>query len=159
MSVEDRFWSKVDRSGRCWHWTASTGRQGYGRFTVLRGVVVRAHHFAWALLRGPLPESARVLQRCGDRLCVRAEHLYLGARVRSSSRRRRRPVRAPVRRRPSDARRRLPARVRRDLALLAPLDVRTIRLVHSIGGEPAELARLLGVSETAIREILRSNLP
>ncbi len=97
-----------------------------------------------------------MLQRCGDPLCVRAEHLYLGAsRARASSRRRRKMPRLPSRAPRSSGTRRLSPRVRRDLALLGPLDLRTVRLVHQIGGRPADLARLLGVSESTIREILR----
>ena len=28
----ERFWSKVDKSGDCWLWTASCARSGYGQY-------------------------------------------------------------------------------------------------------------------------------
>lgn len=51
--------------------------------------------------------------------------------------------------------RRLPAEVRRELAALGAVELRTVRLVHAIGGRTVELARLLGVREQTIRAILR----
>jgi hypothetical protein len=51
------------------------------------------------------------------------------------------------------AARRAPA-VERELALLGPVERRTVHLVCSIGGRPAELARLLGVRERTIRAVL-----
>lgn len=150
VSVEQRFWSKVDRAGECWRWKAGLDRQGYGSFTVVRGVSVRAQHFAWTLARGPLPETARVAQRCGSRQCVRADHLYLS-----------RARRAPSRRRLPRSRRArgVPAQVERELATLAAIELHAVRMVHAIGGRPPELARLLGVSEQTIREILRQPTP
>ncbi|HZS39002.1 MAG TPA: hypothetical protein VFF06_19345 [Polyangia bacterium] len=54
---------------------------------------------------------------------------------------------------------RMAARVRRELARLGAVELRTVRLVHAIGGRPVDLARLLGVSERTIREILRRPKP
>jgi hypothetical protein len=148
MSVAARFWSKVDRSGECWRWTAAVDAQGYGHFTVVRGVSVRAQHFAWALERGQLPEAKKVLQRCGDRRCVRFDHLYLGV-ARDGSAARRRPLVHGI------PRRRGSPRVRRELAVLCAADVRTVQLLHALGGRATPMAQLLGVDEATIRAILR----
>lgn len=76
MSVEERFWSKVDRSaaGGCWVWTAATAC-GYGRFAVSHGQLVQAHRFAYELLVGPIPEGLELDHLCRNRACVNPAHL------------------------------------------------------------------------------------
>jgi DNA adenine methylase len=53
----DRFWAKVDTSGDCWLWTASTDRYGYGQLTVEKRHRM-AHHmetYMSTTLRSPFP--------------------------------------------------------------------------------------------------------
>lgn len=74
-----RFWSKVDRSGSCWLWTASTGR-GYGRFGILvngKTKIMKAHRIAYSLTNGRIPDGGEIDHRCRNRACVNAEHLRL----------------------------------------------------------------------------------
>lgn len=58
-TAEERFWSKVDKSGACWLWTGST-RGGYAQFHPGgRGVSpIDGHRFVYELLVGPIPGSA-----------------------------------------------------------------------------------------------------
>lgn len=75
-SPEERFWEKVDRgeAGGCWNWKAGKNRQGYGHFG--DGVkVVRAHRFAYELLRGPIPEGLVLDHLCQNPACVNPDHL------------------------------------------------------------------------------------
>lgn len=71
VSVECRFWSKVDKYGPipehcpeigpCWVWTASLfNRGGYGAFGRSTGSVVRAHRFAWEMANGAPPRRIDV---------------------------------------------------------------------------------------------------
>lgn len=77
-SLEERFWSKVDKSGDCWIFQTNTLVDGYGRLKI-DGKPVLAHRHAFALQHGPTPEGHdNVFQSCRNKLCVRGEHLYSG---------------------------------------------------------------------------------
>lgn len=77
--AELRFWAKVeglDAEG-CWLWTAGTN-YGYGQFN--DGVTLRpvkAHRFAWELLRGSIPEGLVIDHLCFVRACVNPWHMEL----------------------------------------------------------------------------------
>jgi hypothetical protein len=84
----ERFWEKVDKTGDCWLWTASTAH-GYGQFYVKgKRSPGRAHVIAWELANGPVPEgleldhlchgwdkSCRGGGTCPHRACVNPAHL------------------------------------------------------------------------------------
>ena len=94
----ERFWTKVDRSGDCWLWTAALTAAGYGSFRL--GGRARpasyAHRLAYEIAGGEIPEGHHIDHRCHNRRCVRPEHLravtpsqnnqnYAGARSDSGS--------------------------------------------------------------------------
>lgn len=88
MTVEERFWAKVDKTeGGCWLWlggtTGTTSGSAYGRFlpdgqrSGDRKPVL-AHRFAYELLEGPIPEGYtldHLADRCQSTLCVNPAHL------------------------------------------------------------------------------------
>jgi HNH endonuclease len=85
-TTEERFWSHVSKGTDCWEWTGATRSGGYG---VLRlgSRSVSAHRFAWELTNGPIPPAIITPQGdkvgyfvthvCGNRRCVRPDHLRL----------------------------------------------------------------------------------
>lgn len=80
-STEERFWSKVDRSGgpdSCWPWTGSIkpGRHGgYGMFRGGDGVTARSHRVAYEFQVGPIPAGLELDHLCRNRACQNARHL------------------------------------------------------------------------------------
>lgn len=74
-TVDDRFWSKVDRSGECWIWrgaTSGTGRYG----TFWNGERnMPAHRWAFEQKHGPIAPSLVIDHLCRTTLCVRPSHL------------------------------------------------------------------------------------
>lgn len=79
MSVEQRFWAKVDRSGgpdSCWNWTAAKYERGYGAFWLGKNNI-RAHRFSWELATGVPIGEMLIDHRCHNPACVNPKHLRL----------------------------------------------------------------------------------
>lgn len=78
MTTEQRFWSKVDRSGgadSCWVWLASIWNSGYGQFFPGGGKNVSAHRYSYELAFGPIPDGLVLDHLCGNKRCVNPFHL------------------------------------------------------------------------------------
>lgn len=77
-SIEQRFWSKVDKSGECWLWTACLSSNGYGQFKPVSHRRQKAHRFVWELTHGQIPNGLCVCHHCDHPSCVNPAHLFLG---------------------------------------------------------------------------------
>lgn len=76
-----RFWSKVNRTQRCWLWTGSLDGRGYGKFILWKGGKHTYHiasRIAWQISNGPIPDGFQVCHKCDNPKCVRVGHLFLG---------------------------------------------------------------------------------
>ena len=73
-----RFWSKVDKTNKCWTWMREITLDGYGRFTLSYGGAEHAHRFSYRLTYGDFPKHLYILHRCDNPSCVRPDHLFIG---------------------------------------------------------------------------------
>src|SRR3990167_1812336 len=76
LTLEERFWAKVNKNGPngCWVWTAYKNRAGYGEFGY-RKRKVKAHRFIYEFLLGPIPKSLQLDHLCRNRACINPTHL------------------------------------------------------------------------------------
>lgn len=74
LTVEERFWSKVQPTGFCWEWIGGLD-VGYGFFALTHDIKVGAHRWAYEHLVGPIPEGLHIDHLCRNRQCVNPDHL------------------------------------------------------------------------------------
>ena len=80
FTLEERFWSKVQKTESCWLWTGAKNAKGYGFLGATHGEKY-AHRLSWIFANGPIPDGLWVLHNCpgGDNSsCVNPAHLWLG---------------------------------------------------------------------------------
>ena len=73
QTVEERFWSKVEKGPSCWEWMAGKS-SGYGKFR-LNGVKKRAHRLSWEWKNGEIPEGLVIDHLCRNSGCVNPSHM------------------------------------------------------------------------------------
>lgn len=138
-SMEDRFWSKVDRSGgpdTCWLWTASRTKLGYGQFFVATGKgPIRASRMAWILTNGEPEPGELVCHRCDNPPCCNPAHLFLGTNADNMADMAAKGRHVGTRR-------------------LTPDQVVAIRARYSEGHNQYQIAAAFGVSQSAVSAIV-----
>jgi hypothetical protein len=81
MSIEDRFWSKVQINGlnECWLWlgprNGKDARHDYGRYSISSRQHEYAHRFAYEILVGEIPDGLVIDRLCRNHACVNPAHL------------------------------------------------------------------------------------
>lgn len=142
-SIEDRFWSKVDRSGgpdACWPWTAGR-RSGYGSFMVSRRPFIRttAHRVAVLLTNGPVDKDLLVCHRCDNPPCCNPAHLFVGTHTDNM--------------RDAAQKDRLPSGSSHTFSRLTEEEVREMKRFRADGHRLRILSARYGVTESAVSRI------
>lgn len=68
------FWIKVERTETCWIWRGAIQLLGYGN-VAMDGKTELAHRVAYRWRYGRIPEGMELDHLCGNRACVRPDHL------------------------------------------------------------------------------------
>jgi hypothetical protein len=137
--VEERFWSKVERTDDCWIWTGGRHDFGYGIFWV-KGKFWRAHRWSYQQRYGPIPDGLDVLHRCDNPPCVNPDHLFVGTAADNclDMRRKGRSKGAP--------------------AILSLADRRTVRELREQGVPGNQVARMFSISPQTVCNIYKGRV-
>lgn len=74
VTHEEHFWSRVDKTNNCWNWQGPLTPSGYGELRV-DGKHYLAHRYSMYVSQGHLTLNLIIDHTCGNRACVRPEHL------------------------------------------------------------------------------------
>lgn len=75
--LAERFHAKHTTGSGCWIWTASKDRNGYPLFLINERRGTTGARMSYTLAYGPIPLRKLVTTSCGNRDCVRPDHLKL----------------------------------------------------------------------------------
>lgn len=75
VSIEERFWSKVEFTDTCWLWTANINQNGYGMFQYRTRCAMSVHRLAYRMLVGEIPVGLVIDHLCRVRNCVNPAHM------------------------------------------------------------------------------------
>lgn len=136
------FWQRAEIGPGCWEWRGRRNWRGYGQITTRWFPTVQAHRIAYQLAVGPIPEGMLVCHHCDNRGCVNPAHLFVGTD--------RDNVRDML-----DKGRSIRVGSRNPRAKLSEADITTARRLWGEGWTQFAIAAELGVSDSAIGQIIR----
>jgi hypothetical protein len=151
LTIEQRFWAKVQKADGCWIWTgARHSIEGHGHMKI-EGKSIGAHRLSYQIAFGSIPPGLFVCHQCDNPPCVNPAHLFLGTNQDNLA-----DMLAKGRQN-----RRFPQIFRGDLhgrAKLTSSNVLAIRQEWNAGTTSVtQFANLYGVSRGAINHVLRGN--
>lgn len=73
-TLEERVFTRTDRSGDCWVWTGGLDHYGYGSIR-FGGKTLKTHRVAYESAFGAIPPGLVIDHKCHTRSCIRPDHL------------------------------------------------------------------------------------
>jgi len=143
--LDERFWSKVNKTDTCWLWTGAKAE--YGKFWH-EGRVVSAHRLVYEAMRGPIPDGILVCHHCDNPVCVNPDHLFLGTASANIDDMLQKGRQGYTGRRG----------VKNPKGKLHPYQIREIRIKFSQGQSSSRLAKQYGVNKSTINRIINGDL-
>lgn len=149
-----RFWSKVDKTGACWIWTAGCLTNGYPyglfrRTNKSKASMQLAHRVSWELAFGTIPAHMNVLHVCDNPKCVNPAHLFLGSQQDNVDDCMRKGRHKPPKKLKGSA---------NPMAKLSEYEVRAIKKLTRSGEQHAEIGKLYGISAGYVGKIHREEI-
>lgn len=140
-----RFWSNVDKSGKCWIWTRGKTGAGYGHLR-FNGKLTYAHRVAFELTYGAVLPGLFICHSCNNPPCCNPKHLWVGTPADNMSDRDRKG-RQYINGRPGE---------QNHNAKLTRIQVDEIRSIYAQGDySQRRLAEVFGISNGNIAAILQ----
>lgn len=78
LTPGEKLFSQVKVSHKCWRWTGVKDRAGYGRISMHRGHVDKAHRVSFAVCVRRIKKGEQILHKCDTPSCIRPSHLFPG---------------------------------------------------------------------------------
>jgi len=72
--LDERFWSKVDKTSTCWNWVSNISYNGYGTFYYNKKLQY-SHRLSYESIKGKIPKGLQIDHLCRNRKCVNPDHL------------------------------------------------------------------------------------
>lgn len=76
-TFEKRMDNYLVQDNGCWLWNGTSKTNGYGTMPV-NGKTKMVHRLAYEKAYGEIPEGLMVCHKCNTRLCINPDHLYVG---------------------------------------------------------------------------------
>lgn len=73
-TIDELFWSHVEKGPDCWLWTGKVDKDGYGYTHLPRQTTRKAHVVSWLIHGRALPVGMELHHRCRIRRCVNPDH-------------------------------------------------------------------------------------